>query len=64
MQEKNKNNTINSLSIQKLLEKMYIKRFCIPSTIDIHSYNNKYLCNNFNHVSCFLYWTFTWLEDG
>jgi hypothetical protein len=51
-------------NIKKLLDIMYIKRFCIPSNIDIKSYNNQYLCSAFNHISCFLYWKFIWFEDG
>jgi hypothetical protein len=52
-------------SIHKLLNIMYIKRFCIPSNFDsILSCQNKFLCNNFNHISCFLHWKFIWIEDG
>ena len=59
-----KENPIVKNNIKKLLDIMYIKRFCIPSNIDIKSYNNQYLCSAFNHISCFLYWKFIWFEDG
>ncbi len=37
-------------------EKLYIKRFCLPSNIDINNVDysqlNSCLCGNFYHVSC------------
>lgn len=44
----------------QLLDKMFIKRFCLPSNSDINLYENgnknisQCLCNNYNHVSCVL----------
>ncbi len=41
-----------------ILDTLFIKRFCLPSNIDISSYENgnsyvpSCLCGNFNHASC------------
>ena len=43
-----------------ILDTLFIKRFCLPSNVDIASYENgksnvaSCLCGNFNHVSCIL----------
>lgn len=43
-----------------LLEKMFIKRFCLPIDTDISLYENgiehinSCLCGQYNHVSCVL----------
>lgn len=43
-----------------LLDKMFIKRFCLPSNTDINLYENgvdvvpSCVCGNYNHVSCIL----------
>ncbi len=43
-----------------LLEKMFIKRFCLPIDSDITMYEtgnkniNPCLCGHYNHVSCIL----------
>lgn len=43
-----------------LLEKMFIKRFCLPVNSDITLYENgkesinSCLCGHYNHVSCVL----------
>jgi hypothetical protein len=43
-----------------LLDKMFIKRFCLPVNSDIDSYENgsinidSCLCGNYNHVACVL----------
>lgn len=45
----------------KLLDKMFIKRFCLPVNADIDCYENgdKYVsscvCGDYNHVSCVFY---------
>ena len=47
----------------ELLNKLFIKRFCLPVNTDIDSYENgsitlskktNYVCGNYNHVSCVL----------
>lgn len=44
----------------QLLDTMFIKRFCLPSNIDISSYEKgkskitSCLCGNYNHASCLL----------
>ena len=60
----NENCIDESSPIKRLLNIMFIKRFALPSHININNYNNNFLCDNFNHISCFLYWKFTWIEDG
>ena len=46
--------------INNLLDKMFIKRFCLPVDSNIEQYEtgdksiNSCLCGNFNHVSCIL----------
>ncbi len=46
--------------MQSLLDKMFIKRFCLPINTDIESYENgtinvdSCLCGPYNHVSCVL----------
>lgn len=45
--------------ITPLIDKMFIKRFCLPSNIDIHSplYKDLLLpciCDRYNHVACIL----------
>jgi hypothetical protein len=52
---------INSIYIKRLLDIMFVKRFALPSTKDN---SNKFFGNNYNHISCFLYWKFIWFEDG
>ena len=43
-----------------LLDKMFIKRFCLPSNSDIDLYENgtsnlnSCLCGNYNHAACVL----------
>ena len=43
-----------------LLEKMFIKRFCLPVNSDVTMYENgikninSCLCGHYNHVSCVL----------
>lgn len=43
-----------------LLDKMFIKRFCLPINSDIEMYENgdaninSCLCGNYNHVACIL----------
>lgn len=43
-----------------LLDRMFIKRFCLPFNSDIESYENgkininSCLCSHYNHVSCVL----------
>lgn len=43
-----------------LLDKMFIKRFCLPIDTDIDIYENGQgninpcLCGDFNHISCLL----------
>jgi hypothetical protein len=44
----------------RLLDQMFIKRFCLPVDSDITMYEsgnkniNSCLCGNYNHVSCIL----------
>lgn len=52
--------------MSNLLEKMFIKRFCLPIDSDIELYENgnmsinSCLCGHYNHVSCVLQgkWSF------
>ena len=43
-----------------ILDKMFIKRFCLPINSDISLYENGYkkinpcLCGHYNHVACVL----------
>ena len=43
-----------------LLDKMFIKRFCLPINADIEMYENgnkhinNCLCGQYNHISCIL----------
>lgn len=47
-------------NMTNLLEKMFIKRFCLPTDSDIELYENgdmninSCLCGHYNHVSCIL----------
>jgi len=42
-----------------ILDKLFIKRFCLPSNIDTSLYEketiNSCLCGKFNHASCIIY---------
>ncbi len=44
----------------QILDNMFIKRFCLPSSADISSYENgnsqitSCLCGNYNHAACIL----------
>jgi cytidine deaminase len=46
--------------MNNLLDNMFIKRFCLPSNIDIESYKNgkqnlsQCVCGNHNHIACVL----------
>jgi len=47
--------------MNKLLDTMFIKRFCLPYNSDINSYEDgnsskitTCLCGNYNHISCIL----------
>ena len=46
--------------MESLLDIMFIKRFCLPSNIDIESYKNgkqdisQCICGNYNHIACIL----------
>jgi len=46
--------------MSNLLEKMFIKRFCLPKDSDIRLYENgnmsvsSCVCGHYNHVSCIL----------
>jgi hypothetical protein len=46
--------------MESLLDNMFIKRFCLPSNIDIESYKNgkqdiaQCICGNYNHIACIL----------
>ena len=46
--------------MMSLLDKMFTKRFCLPSNSDIELYENgsenisECLCGHYNHVSCVL----------
>ena len=46
--------------MMNLLDKMFIKRFCLPVNSDIDSYENgsinmnSCLCGNYNHIACVL----------
>ena len=43
-----------------LLDKMFIKRFCLPANVDIDEYENgdkrihSCVCGNYNHIACVL----------
>lgn len=43
-----------------IFDTLFIKRFCLPSNVDISSYetgnssNSPCLCGNFNHACCIL----------
>jgi hypothetical protein len=43
-----------------ILDKMFVKRFCLPSNSDIELYENgidivpQCVCGHYNHVSCVL----------
>lgn len=43
-----------------ILDSMFIKRFCLPSNVDISDYENgkhqitACLCGNYNHAACVL----------
>ena len=46
--------------MMNLLDKMFIKRFCLPMNSDIDSYESgeycvsSCLCGHYNHISCVL----------
>jgi hypothetical protein len=46
--------------MSRILDTMFMKRFCLPSNVDISSYESgeskisSCLCGNFNHVACIL----------
>lgn len=46
--------------MSRILDTMFMKRFCLPSNADISSYENgeskisSCLCGNFNHAACLL----------
>lgn len=46
--------------MSNLLEKMFIKRFCLPKDSDVRLYENgdmnvsSCVCGHYNHVSCIL----------
>jgi hypothetical protein len=46
--------------METLLDNMFIKRFCLPSNIDIATYENnnnqitQCVCGNYNHIACVL----------
>ncbi len=46
--------------MSRILDTMFMKRFCLPSNADISSYEtgeskiSSCLCGNFNHVACLL----------
>ena len=46
--------------MDKILDTLFMKRFCLPTDVDINSYEdrsykiNSCLCGNYNHVSCIL----------
>lgn len=46
--------------MSQLLDTLFIKRFCLPSNIDILSYEggsikvDNCLCGNYNHAACLL----------
>ena len=46
--------------MNSILDKMFIKRFCLPVDSDIQSYENgnknvsSCVCGHYNHVSCVL----------
>ena len=46
--------------MSNLLDKMFIKRFCLPSNTDLYQYENgtknidTCLCGHYNHVACIL----------
>lgn len=43
-----------------ILDTLFIKRFCLPSSVDVNSYKTgkekitSCLCGNFNHAACIL----------
>jgi hypothetical protein len=47
----------NKMTQKPLLDTLFIKRFCLPSNIDISNDNyniSACLCGNFNHAACVL----------
>jgi hypothetical protein len=46
--------------METLLDNMFIKRFCLPSNIDIDTYKmgnqniSQCICGNYNHIACVL----------
>ena len=52
---------INQKIMDKILSKMFLKRYCLPINTDISSYElgekslrNSSVCGNYNHISCVL----------
>lgn len=46
-------------AINSLIDKLFLKRFCLPSNTDVLSYEtginniNSCICGHYNHISCF-----------